>query len=460
MRGHVGAADATADLVELGEPEHVGALDDERVGLGDVEARLDDRRRDEDVGVAAQEREHPLLQLPLGQLSVRDEEAQLGAEGGELRRDVLDRLDAVVQVERLPAAVCLARERELDDLVVVLADVRADRAAPLRRRLDHRDVAQARQRHVQRARDRRRREREDVDFEPQLAQQLLLRDAEPLLLVDDDEPELLRDHVSRQHAVRSEQHLHLAVGEPFEDLPNLGGLAKPRHHLDVDREVLEPLPECVPVLLGEHGRRRQDQRLLAVERDGEGRADGDLGLAEADVAADQPVHRARRFEILLDGLDRPLLVVGLPVGKAGLELLEPVGGQVERHARGVLPAGVEAEQLAGELANARSHPVLEQLPGFPSQLGERRRSAVRADVPGDLAELLVRDVEPVVAAKGEEQVVAGDACDRLGLEAEQPADTVVLVDDVVARAEVGERLEGAPRPGLRARAPTEHLRSR
>ena len=35
--GALAPADAAADLVELGEAEHVGALDDERVGLRDVE---------------------------------------------------------------------------------------------------------------------------------------------------------------------------------------------------------------------------------------------------------------------------------------------------------------------------------------------------------------------------------------------------------------------------------------
>ena len=57
------------------------------------------------------------------------------------------------------------------------------------------------------------REREHVDLEAKLAQQLLLRDAEPLLLVDDHEAELLRDHVARQDAVRADQHLDLSVGE-------------------------------------------------------------------------------------------------------------------------------------------------------------------------------------------------------------------------------------------------------
>ena len=66
---------------------------------------------------------------------------------------------------------------------------------------------------MQRARDRRRGEREHVDLEPQRAEQLLLRDAEALLLVDDHEPEVLRDHVAREDAVRADQHVDLAVGE-------------------------------------------------------------------------------------------------------------------------------------------------------------------------------------------------------------------------------------------------------
>ena len=209
VREPVAAADAAADLVELDEAELVGALDDQRVRLRDVEARLDDRRRDEHVRVAGEEREHLVLELALRHLAVRDEEAQVRAELPELLRRLLDRLDAVVQVERLAVALDLALERLLDQLFVVLADVGADRPAALRRRLDHRDVAQAGERHVQRARDRRRAEREHVDLEAQLPQQLLLRDAEALLLVDDDQAELLRDHVAGEDAVRADQDLDL-----------------------------------------------------------------------------------------------------------------------------------------------------------------------------------------------------------------------------------------------------------
>ena len=124
---------------------------------------------------------------------------------------LVDRLDAVVEVERLPAARMLALERRLDQLVVVLADRRPDRAPAARRRLDDRDVAKARERHVERPRNRRRGEREHVDLEPQRAQQLLLRDAEPLLLVEDDEPEVLRDDVPREDPVRPDEDVDLPL---------------------------------------------------------------------------------------------------------------------------------------------------------------------------------------------------------------------------------------------------------
>src|SRR5205814_133991 len=107
----------------------------------------------------------------------------------------------------------------------------------------------------------------------------------------------------------------------------------------------------------------------------------DLGLAETDVAADQPVHRARRLEVLLHGLDRALLVVRLAKREAGLQLLQPLRREVERDARGVLPSGVEGEEIAGELAHARANAILEELPRLAAELRERGRCAVGSDVP-------------------------------------------------------------------------------
>src|SRR5581483_9269938 len=100
-------------------------------------------------------------------------------------------------------------------------------------------------------------------------------------------------------------------------------------------------------------------------------------------------------------------------------------------------------------------------PGLAAEPRQGGRFRVGADVARDLADLLVRDVEAVLAAEREEQVVAGDAGDLLRLEAEQLPDPVVLVDDVVAGAQVGERLQGAPKARVCARrALAEDLRVR
>ena len=168
---------------------------------------------DEHVGLAAQEAQHPLLEQLVLHLAVGDDEAHPRAQAAQALGRLVDRLDAVVQEERLPAARVLAHERLLDELLVVLADVRLDRPAALRRRLDDRDVAQAGERHLQRARDRRRAHRDDVDAQLELAQQLLLLDAEALLLVDDDQAEVLRADVAAEQPVRADEDVDRAVLE-------------------------------------------------------------------------------------------------------------------------------------------------------------------------------------------------------------------------------------------------------
>ena len=72
----------------------------------------------------------------------------------------------------------------------------------------------------------------------------------------------------------------------------------------------------------------------------------------------------------------------------------------------------------------------------------------------------MRDEQLVLAAELQLDVVAGDARDGLRVEAQELADAVVLVDDVVAGPQVGEARERAAEAqrGRRPRAPAEDLR--
>src|SRR6185295_5530893 len=99
---------------------------------------------------------------------------------------------------------------------------------------------------------------------------------------------------------------------------------------------------------------------------------------------------------------------------------------------------IEVEQLPGQLAGGAARAGLYSLPARRPQRRELWRLAPRADVTSDLRELVGRREDAIRAAVGKLQVVAGDACDGLRLEAVEASDPVVLVDDVVADPQVRE----------------------
>ena len=382
--------------------------------------------------------ELPFVHLPVGDLELHPRAQCAQPLGG-----LVDRLDPVVQEERLALSLVLAQQRSFDQLLVVLADVGLDRAPALGGRLDHADVADPGHRHLERARDRRRAHRDHVDLQLELAEQLLLLYAEPLLLVDDQQAELLRADIAAQQAMRADEDVDLAVGEPLDGLALLGLWTETRHVLDRDRVVLQALGERAVVLLGEDRGGDEQHHLLAVLDGLERGAQRDFGLAVADVAADQAVHRARRLHVRLDHLDRVALVGRLGERERVLEVALPVAVARERVTLAPLALGVQVEQLPGELLCRSSGSSLEGVPTGTAQLGEGRVNTAGADVAADLRELVDRDEHAVRARVLEVQIVARDVRDGLRVEAGEPRDPVVLVDDDVAGPQVGEAAQHA-----------------
>ena len=71
-----------------------------------------------------------------------------------------------------------------------------------------------------------------------------------------------------------------------------GAAAKAAEDVDDHWKVCHPFAEGQKMLLRKHGGRDQHRDLPALKRHLVGGADRKLGFAVADVAADQPVHRA------------------------------------------------------------------------------------------------------------------------------------------------------------------------
>ena len=196
--------------MHLAEAEQVGALDDERVDRGHVDAALDDGGAHQHVVAALPEVDHDLFEGAFVHLAVGDRDAGLGHELAQRLGALLDALHAVVHAEHLALAEQLATDRLDGDPLVVLADVGEDRLAVGRRGLQQRQVADADEAHLERARDRRGGEREHVDVVLQLLHRLLVLHAEALLLVDDEQAEVLELDASCEQPVRADDAVDLA----------------------------------------------------------------------------------------------------------------------------------------------------------------------------------------------------------------------------------------------------------
>ena len=462
-----GPAHAAAQLVHLRQSQLVGAVHDERVGVGDVQAGLDDGRTHQHVVLAVPEPADGLLELLLPHLPVRHHDARLGHEVADPRGGGVDGSHPVVDVEHLSLAQQLAPDGGGHVLVRVRAHVREHGQALLGRGEDLAHLADAGQRHLERARDRRGGHGEHVDVGAQGGDVLLVLHAEALLLVHDHQAEVLPPHTRGEQAVGTDHHVDRPVGQALEDLLGLGVRGEAAEPLDGHGEAGHALGERREVLLREQRRGHEYGDLGAVLDGLERGAHGDLGLAVADVAHHDAVHGGGLLHVRLDLLDRAELVDGLGERERVLHLALPRSVGAEGAAGRGLPLGVELDELGGDLADGLAGLTLGVLPVGTAHLGQRR--CLAADVAAELAERLHRHVEPVAGRAAlagrvlDHQVLAprgAVAAAHLPLDhLDEPADAVLVVDDQVAGLE-GERVDLVAAlgvAGLGARRGTESV---
>ena len=170
-----------------------------------------------------------------------------------------------------------------------------------------------------------------------------------------------------------------AVGEARDRPLLLGRRHEPGEEADLERERPEALAERRVVLGREDRRRHEHGDLLAVLDRLERGPQGDLGLAVADVADDEPVHRPAGLHVELDLGDGAELVGRLLVREARLHLGLP--GRVGREgvAAGGGPRRVQREELLGQVGDGPLDPLLRPQPLGAAELATagaaRRRSS-------------------------------------------------------------------------------------
>ena len=103
------------------------------------------------------------------------------------------------------------------------------------------------------------------------------------------------------------------------------------------------------MLPGQKRGRHHDGNLYAVHGGDEGRPQRNLGFAEADVAADEAIHRLASGEIRAHGFDSRHLVFGFLVGEPGRELIIQAFGCSQDRRRPHVPLGSNPDKARGHV---------------------------------------------------------------------------------------------------------------
>ena len=431
LRGRT--AHAALKLVELCQTQTLRVLDDERVGGRVIDAALHDGRGDEHVDLFGRELDHHVLDLARAHLAVCHTHARLGRGLVHARHSIIDGLDAVGHVVHLAAAAHLQANRRAHHVGVVLPHVHDHGTAPGRRCGDQAHVAHTARGHLHGSRNRRCREREHVDLLAQVFELLLVLHAKALFLVDDHQAQVLGVHIGRKQAVRADEHVNRALGKRLERALLLRRGAEAAEHLDLEAKRGKALKECLVVLLGQNGRGAEHHDLAAGVHALKGRAQGDLGLAETHVTAQQAVHGLGRLHVGLDVGDGLQLVARLVVGEAllHLDLLGRIGRTGDTGNRRA--ARIQVDQVKRQLFG-----ILARLVGSPRPVGgvepgQARFIAVGTNVARNAVNLLQRHIELVAVGVFQQKVVAFLAAHFLARNLAKERDAVGSVHHVVTR---------------------------
>ncbi len=187
---HLRTPDTPAQLIELRQAEPVRPVDDDRICLGNIETRLHDMCAQQNIVSAFDKSVHDLFERRHRHLAVRHGHPGVRHQLADPPLDMIKIGDTGANVEYLPAAKTLALDRFPHDDGIIRQDKRPNREPVDRRRRNDAHLPNAGERHLQSPRDRRRGQRQNMHIGSQLLQPFLLRHAEMLLLVDDQQAQL------------------------------------------------------------------------------------------------------------------------------------------------------------------------------------------------------------------------------------------------------------------------------
>ncbi|CDD54388.1 unknown [Ruminococcus sp. CAG:379] len=207
----------------------------------------------------------------------------------------------------------------------------------------------------------------------------------------------------------ADEDIDPAGGQLPQDLRLLLGISCPGQQLHIHGHLLEPAQGGLVMLPGKHGGGHQDGALLAGQDAFERRPHGDLRLAEAHVAAQEPIHGMGLLHIRLDVRNALQLIVGFHIGEPFLKFRLDLVIRQEGKALRLFPFGIQGDQLIRHILGGTLHIVPGLLPLYGGQLVELYMIIVPgANVPGHHIQLGDGHIQHVLARILDGNIVLGD----------------------------------------------------
>ena len=318
-----GASHPAANLVELREAQTVGVLHNQGVHIRNVNTGFNDSGADQHLGLPGHNAVHHAGQFVLIHFPVGNGDADIFQHLGKPVRRPVDILNPVVEIVDLSSPLQFPPDGVRNQAPVMLHDKGLNRNPVFWRFIDGGHVADAAEGHVHCPRNRGCRKRQHINPPGEFLDVFFVRHAEALLLIHNQEPEIFKPDIFGKQPVGSDHQIAFPALQIFQGLAVPSAVSQAAEGFNLHRETEKALQRRLVVLLGQDGGRHKNGRLLSVQHAFHDGAERHLCFPEADIPAQQPVHRDRGFHVPLDFRRAAKLVVRFRIGEVFLKFPLP-----------------------------------------------------------------------------------------------------------------------------------------
>ena len=252
IRLAVAAPHAAAHLVQVGKAKLVRPIDKDGVGVRNVQARLYYIGRNQHVVFAINEFQHCFFQAAAFHLSVRHANPGIGHKPLHHVGKPHNIADAVMDEKNLSAPPYFFADGIADHLFAKRVYFGGHGLAVGRRRGNDGQIARTHQRKMQGARNRGGRQREHIHIDAHFLEPVFGFHAEFLFLINYKQAQVLECHIFAHNPVRANQDVYVAIGYFLQRFLDLLRTFKAVHVFHAHRKLIQPLPESLEMLHGQH----------------------------------------------------------------------------------------------------------------------------------------------------------------------------------------------------------------